>query len=285
YQGVQEVVLPHGINVVLGAVVVPAALFTMGLFFLISGLMTPASLARKGTRRFARDRLLRLGVPLAIWVLGIWPGLVYAAHRAAGEQRSYWSQFMRADPFLDTGPMWFVEVLLIYSLGYAAWRAYRHRRADPTALGTARPLTGRTLAGLAAAVSVGTVLVRMVFPLARPQPAHPNVWQWPQYLALFGLGIVCAGRGWLQPVPRGLARGAGAAALTSLGAFVLLGFALAATGVDADVLFHERLHWAPMALAVIEGPLAVGASLWLLATAQRRLGRPLGQVGRALARG
>jgi hypothetical protein len=40
-----------------------------------------------------------------------------------------------------------------------------------------------------------------------------------------------------------------------------------------------------MALAVIEGPLAVGASLWLLATAQRRLGRPLGQVGRALARG
>jgi hypothetical protein len=124
----------------------------------------------------------------------------------------------------------------------------------------------------------------MVFPLGSQQPAHPNLWQWPQYLALFGLGIVAAGRGWLQPVPRGVARGAGAAALTSLGAFMLLGLAMAAAGVDGDVLFHDRLHWAPMALAVIEGPLAVGASVWLLAVAQRRLARPLGHIGRALAR-
>jgi hypothetical protein len=31
YQDVQEMVLPHGVNLVLGALVVPAALFTMGL--------------------------------------------------------------------------------------------------------------------------------------------------------------------------------------------------------------------------------------------------------------
>ena len=44
--------------------VIPGVLFAMGLFFLISGLVTLGSLARKGPKDFARDRLVRLGVPL-----------------------------------------------------------------------------------------------------------------------------------------------------------------------------------------------------------------------------
>jgi Acyltransferase family len=286
YQDVQEVALPHYVDVVLGAVVVPAALFSMGLFFLLSGLVTPGSLARKGARRFARDRVLRLGVPLLVWVLAVWPALVYAVHRAAGERRGYWAQFIRADPLLDTGPMWFVEVLLIYSLGYAAWRAYRARDPAVTAADRLpRALSAGGLSGLAAAVSLGTVLVRLVFPLASQQPAHPNLWQWPQYLVLFALGVVAARCGWLQPVPGELERRARLMAMSGLLAFIALGLTLGATGVDADVLFHHRLHWAPITLAVIEGPLAVGVSLWLLAIAQRRLARPLGALGRALARG
>jgi acyltransferase-like protein len=288
YQDVQEVALPHAADVVLGALAAPAALFTMGLFFLVSGLLTPGSLERKGTRRFVRDRLLRLGLPLVVWVLVIWPALVCAAHHVAGEQRSYWSQVAGTDPVLDTGPMWFVEVLLIYSLGYAAWRARRDGRAGASARdrgGSAGPLTGRTLTVLAVAISLGTALVRLVFPFASEQPAHPNVWQWPQYIGLFGLGIVAGRRGGLQPVPPGLAHRSGVAALVSVLALVLLGVSLSVTGVDPDVVFHARRHWAPMTLAVIEGPLAVGASLWLLGTVQQRLGRRLGRAGGALARG
>ena len=65
------------------AVVEFAKPFRMPDFFLISGLVTPASLARKG-RRFAHDRLVRLGIPLAVWVLGIWPALVYVGNRVGG---------------------------------------------------------------------------------------------------------------------------------------------------------------------------------------------------------
>jgi fucose 4-O-acetylase-like acetyltransferase len=50
----------------------------MGLFFLISGLVTPNSISRKGPRTFARDRLIRLGVPLVVWTLVIWPGAIWA---------------------------------------------------------------------------------------------------------------------------------------------------------------------------------------------------------------
>ena len=101
---------------------------------------------------------------------------------------------------------------------------------------------------------------------------------------MFALGILAAQRGWLEPVPDRIRRGCGFAALGGVVAFAVLGGTMAATGVDGDVLFDQRLHWAPLALAAIEGPLAVGASIWLLGLAQRRLSRRPGPLGRALAR-
>lgn len=44
-----------------------------GFFFLISGFFTPASFDRKGGRAFVRDRLLRLGVPLLVFLLLLRP--------------------------------------------------------------------------------------------------------------------------------------------------------------------------------------------------------------------
>ena len=49
-------------------------------------------------------------------------------------------------------------------------------------------------------------------------------------------------------------------------------------------LFEPGIHWAPLTLAAIEGPLAVGTSVWLLGVAQRRLKRRPGPLGRAMAR-
>ena len=44
-------------------------LFGLGLFFLIAGRLSAPSLDRKGSARFARDRLIRLGVPLLGYTL------------------------------------------------------------------------------------------------------------------------------------------------------------------------------------------------------------------------
>jgi hypothetical protein len=65
YQDVQAVQLAAVSNVALSLLVLVGALFAMGLFFSMSGLMVAASLARKGARIFARDRLTRLGAPVA----------------------------------------------------------------------------------------------------------------------------------------------------------------------------------------------------------------------------
>ena len=41
--------------------------YFMGLLFLISGYFSPGSLERNGPRRFIRDRLIRLGIPLVVF--------------------------------------------------------------------------------------------------------------------------------------------------------------------------------------------------------------------------
>lgn len=282
YQEVQEVQLTEASNIVLGMLVLPSLLFVMGLFFLISGLLTPDSLERKGAGVFARDRLLRLGVPLALAALVIWPAMQSLSKLAAGDgTSSFLSEVVHADPVLDAGPMWFAEVLLIYSLANAAWRHWR-RRGEPSP--EAAPLTGRRLAVIAAAISVATVLVRMVFPIEGGQADQAQLWQWPTYIAMFGLGIAAARHGWLDPVPEPIRRHCGKTALLGLSAVLVLIMAVAAAGLEPDVFFDLRLHWAPLTLAALEGPVAVGTGIWLLALAQRRLDRRPDQVGHALAR-
>jgi hypothetical protein len=84
-------------------------------------------------------------------------------------------------------------------------------------------------------------------------------------VAMFGLGTVAAQRGWLEPVPARIGRRCGFAALGGLMAFAVLGATMAATGVDGEVLFDLRLHWAPLTL--LQGVALIGLMIAL---------RPLG---------
>jgi glucan biosynthesis protein C len=185
--------------------------------------------------------------------------------------------------------MWFVGVLLIYSLGYAAWRQWlRHPaspfapHARPAADGRA-PVQWRMLVLLAAGISLATILVRPAFPFTSEQFGQLKLWQWPTYLGMFGLGIVAVQRGGLDPVPDHIRRRCGQMVLLSFLAAGLLFAAITLAGYNTDV-FERRLHWAPTLFAAIEGPMAVGICVWLIAFAQRHLNRPPGPRGRALAR-
>jgi fucose 4-O-acetylase-like acetyltransferase len=75
YAEIRETTLVDATTVGLPALVGPFALLMIPLLFLVAGLLTPGSLERK-SRRYARDRMLRLGVPFALFVLVLWPPLV-----------------------------------------------------------------------------------------------------------------------------------------------------------------------------------------------------------------
>ncbi len=233
YQDVQEVTLsPIVETVFVVAMVSLGALFLMALFFLVSGLFTEDSLARKGSSRFVSERLLRLGVPFAIYTLLVWPLLEFALLEPY-LHRGFWRSVADTDPVLDNGPMWFVGVLLLFSLG-----AGRLAEAVPAA-GRSRggTLRWRDLVLLSAAVGVATFLVRIVLPADSNQPLNIKLWAWPEYLALFGLGVVAARRGWLRPVPDALARRCGIATLVGIACVAAAVLSAEPLGLTEDAYF------------------------------------------------
>jgi hypothetical protein len=84
YQEVQETRIAPAYEKVFTFMLVPAVLFAMRLFLMLAGLLIPGSLDRKGPRRFAADRLLRLGLPWAAFALVLWPLTVAAMNWAIG---------------------------------------------------------------------------------------------------------------------------------------------------------------------------------------------------------
>jgi len=94
--------------------------FFMSLMFLLSGLFVWPSLARKGSAKFLRDRMLRLGVPFAAMAL-LAPVAYYAAYRVAAPDpsvRAFWREWLSLGMW-PSGPLWFISVLLAFD-GIAA---------------------------------------------------------------------------------------------------------------------------------------------------------------------
>jgi hypothetical protein len=245
-------VIPAALYVVLGS------MFAMGLFFLIAGLFVPRALARKGPAGFLRDRLARLGPPFLAFLLVVFP---FVRWMGDGRGRSL-AWFFRAQlKDLDPGPLWFVLALLIFSAAYAAWRALRPARP------TRRPWRPFFLAGLAAGIAAATFVVRLRYPIDSHQIFVLHVWQWPQCIGLFALGIACAENGWLDPVTDRLRRLSG---LAALGGALTIVSTLLINMKNTDPL-GGGMSWQAALVAVGEGITAVGSSVWLLGFFQRRL--------------
>jgi len=255
--------LPAALFVVLGS------LFAMGLFFLMAGLLAPRPLARKGPAAFVRDRAARLGPPF-LFLLLIFPVIRWIGD-GSGKSLGWFFRDQLKDP--DPGPLWFVFVLFLFSCGYAVWR---HLRPSPPA---PPPWRAWVPAALAVGIATGTYIVRLELRIDSQQFLVMHVWQWPQCLGLFLFGIACAENGWLDPVPDRLRRRAGWAALAGMAATV----AAIAFNVAPRDAFGGGLTWPAALVAVCEGIIATGFSIWILGTFQHRF-EGGGRLARALGR-
>jgi fucose 4-O-acetylase-like acetyltransferase len=240
-------------NIVAALAVGLGSLFAMGLFFLIAGVLTPGPLARKGPSGFVRDRVLRLGVPFAAYVVLVTPLLELAADDAP-------SSFSSSLAALDAGPLWFAGALLLFSVAFVGWRS---ARPHPPARA---PVGARDLVHLAIGIAAASFAVRLVFPMNSEQVFMIHVWQWPQCIGLFALGIRAAERGGLDPVPTAIRRGAGWAAVAGA-LLTVVAFAVSHDSIDP---YAGGLTWQAAVTVVSEGVAAVGFSVWLLGRFQAR---------------
>jgi hypothetical protein len=135
---------------------------------------------------------------------------------------------------------------------------------------------------LALAIGVTSFVVRLVLPVDSNQPLNVHLWGWPEYVAMFGLGIAAARRGWLRPVPETLARRCGFATLAATLAVVIVAVTTGVRGMEQDV-YLGGWRVAALVWAMAEGVLAVAGSVWVLAFVQRHL-NGTGPLRHAMAR-
>src|SRR5215213_6299674 len=171
YDEVNETTLPPSVEYVLTVVLGPTALFVIGTFFFLAGLFAPVELSHHGRSHFVKTRIVRLGLPWLIFMLLIWPFFMWLAYR---------------------------------SVGYALWNWLGWgRRLEPLTI------RGTHLIAVAAGIAATSFVVRLWAPARSQQIFDLHVWQLPQCVGMFCLGVLLSGHGWARQVPSNIARRCG----------------------------------------------------------------------------
>ena len=283
YDEVAEATIPPPVELVLSVVLGPTSLFVIGTFFFLAGMFAPGERSRYGTGGFVRRRMARLGLPWLTFVFLVWPLCMWVAYRAAGYDVLPWETFLHRQPLLASGPLWFAQVLLYVSIGYALWPRLDRRRHPDASL---RHVVGPwTLALAILLIAITSFVVRLPFPVQSQQILDLHLWQWSQCVGMFALGVLVSSQGWISQVPDGIARWSRRAMLAALAGAPAMVVAFGVDDVARDsVPFLGGWRLEAVALAVMEAVLVVAGSVTLLHLVQTRL-RTAGPLLTRCARG
>jgi glucan biosynthesis protein C len=255
--------------------------FFMGLYFLIAAYFVPPSLERKGSRQFLTERFLRLGVPLAVQLLVVAPlvsyGLGITIWGFEGSLWEYIGAYWKGYELLDTGPLWFVEALLMFSVVYTLWwwlvKPPRRTAAKEV------PTPGNVaIAIFALTVGLITFVVRIWLPVGWIfAPLGFQFPHFPQYIGIFVVGIIAYRRGWLSAISEDTAKGRlWGRVVVFLIALAPVLFVAGGALQGSTESFRGGLHWQALVYALWEQLLCVGMVIGLLVSFRRRYDRQSG---------
>ncbi|NVM36769.1 MAG: acyltransferase family protein [Candidatus Lokiarchaeota archaeon] len=190
----------------------------MGLFFLMGSYFTPKSYDRKGVSAFWKERFVRLGIPLLLYIFIINPIIFYllaaggiqpwsSYPRLQGSLIEYYlSSFQSLDNFIDFLTSWtitwFLIVLLIFTAIYTIWRQITKinsiQKRIPKELSIPKYIY---LLLLATGLGFLAFLVRINFPLNETPLGLPLAYM-IQYFMMFSVGIIAYKYGWFEKMTR-----------------------------------------------------------------------------------
>ena len=238
--------------------------FFMGFFILVSAYFIPASIGRKGRDQFARDRLVRLGIPLVAWLLFINPLIMLIVRLGTGTLPMSWESLLDPVTGAGLGPMWFVFFLLVATFAYLIWTGYS-RPAQPVDE-KPHPFPAFTsIFALGILLGIVTAIVRVFLPIGSMWLFGFQLPFFPQYIASFIIGIYAAQNNWFDDIPSRAGKACTVAALLLVA--VLPVFLYLTTNSPAGLeLVRGGLHGQAVLFAFWEqmaGVMIVTAMLWI----------------------
>lgn len=251
---------PSGIvdYIVLAVFLAVNSSFFMGLFFMISAYFVPSSLERKGAARFMKDRLVKLGVPILVFMIFVFPVMGY---------------LLKGKPDITFGHLWFLALLLIFSAVYASW--WRMKKSSSR--------VQRAFPGTATIVLFAVVMAFITFIVAVWSPINDWVplgifepFHLPQYAMLFAAGIIAYREEWIDAIPVDAAKFWSRVALLMVPLLIVISVATNSTGVSGGFTLASLLWCTWVAFT------CVSMCITLLALFKKRFNTP-GPFARALA--
>lgn len=249
--------------------------FFLAFFFMIAGYFTPGSYDRKGAWPFLKDRLLRLGIPLLFYVVIIDPLIGYVvAVNVRSFPGSFWEflgQYFGGYSGLGTGPLWFIETLLIFAFLYALWRLLAKPSVTP-AQRDGKPSSNLAIAIFALLLGVVTFVVRIWLPIGWEfELLRLQFPYFAQYIALFVVGIVAYRLNWFLGMPTTTGKVWLGIAIICILVVLPVVFVLGGALEGKTDPFVGGVHWQSFALSVWEQFVCMGMVIGLLVLFRERL--------------
>jgi len=188
--------------------------YVLGFFFMIAGYFTPGAYDRKGPGQFLKARIIRLGIPLLIYVFLIDP-LIYFAIRVSsyglttsfGAFWQFWKQHVSSYRLNGpgVGPMWFVELMLIFIVAYGLGRLVsdfvRSSQNNKDQYRGIDVPSNLVIGIFAFALGVIIFIMRIRLPInSYFEPLGLPLAYVPQYIALFFVGVIAYRGDWFQRI-------------------------------------------------------------------------------------
>ncbi|WP_163322667.1 acyltransferase family protein [Draconibacterium mangrovi] len=168
--------------------------FFMGMFFFISAYFTAASIKRKTTGRFLKDRLVRLGIPLVVFYFFLNPLTNFIRDYFINHHAITFTDYLTNPRAWGFGPLWFVETLFIFTLLYLPFSKLKWN------IKMSFPGTGMLVLG-AFIVGLSQYIIRLWLPVGWSMP-YTNL-QFPffvQYIVMLVFGVIAYNNNWLEAI-------------------------------------------------------------------------------------
>lgn len=174
--------------------------FFMGMFFFISAYFVSASFRRKGPVRFLKDRLVRLGIPIAFYALILSPIIIYLTLIYNQGMDISFVQLITTGNWFGFGPLWFVLALLLFNLFFLAYKRVFTSKVAASEASISPPGNPKILV-FAIFLGIGSFIVRIWFPVGWTlDPLGFQLGHFVQYIFLFIFGLVAYQNKWLQAI-------------------------------------------------------------------------------------
>jgi surface polysaccharide O-acyltransferase-like enzyme len=238
----------------------------MGILFFISAFLAAKTLAKRGELNFMKERLFRLGLPLLIYVFIISPFIMFVllGHYSEISFSENYIQYVLNFGWLgSTGPLWFVQVLLVFCIIYASIKLFISKPLKINNVNSIKIVFAIILTTIIA------FLVRLVFPIGSSY-LNLQFSYFPSYIVMFIAGVLLGENNLLENITDGRN-------IKWLKLTILIGIPLwAATMVFGGALegktyYNGGFYWQNFTFALWESFTAIGFSIGIIALFRKNL--------------